>query len=61
MVIGAALAVVCLGEAMAQTWSQLTPEQQRILAPLKEDWPNIEPPRRKKWVQAFVEFVFFCV
>ena len=29
---------------------QLTPEQQRILAPLKDDWPNIEPPRRQKWL-----------
>ena len=37
--------------AAAQRWSQLNTEQQRILAPLKEDWPNIEPPRRKKWVE----------
>jgi hypothetical protein len=31
-------------------WSQLTPEQQRILNPLAEDWPNIEGKRRNKWV-----------
>jgi hypothetical protein len=31
-------------------WSQLTAEQQRILAPLADDWANIEPPRRAKWV-----------
>lgn len=32
-------------------WSQLTPEQQHILAPLQADWPNIEGKRRGKWVE----------
>lgn len=32
-------------------WSQLTPDQQQILAPLANDWANIEGPRRNKWVQ----------
>jgi len=31
-------------------WSQLTPEQQQILAPLSSDWNNWEDRRRKKWL-----------
>lgn len=31
-------------------WSQLTPEQQRILAPLANDWKNLNDRRRKKWL-----------
>jgi len=31
-------------------WNQLTPSQQQILAPLKDDWANIEGPRRYKWI-----------
>lgn len=31
-------------------WSQLTPEQQQILAPLAGDWNNFDDRRRKKWL-----------
>lgn len=31
-------------------WSQLTPEQQQILAPLASDWNNFDDRRRKKWL-----------
>jgi hypothetical protein len=31
-------------------WSQLTPEQQQILAPLSSDWNNFDERKRKKWV-----------
>lgn len=31
-------------------WSQLKPEQQRVLAPLKDDWSNLEGPRKRKWI-----------
>jgi hypothetical protein len=31
-------------------WSQLTVEQQKILAPLESEWPSIEGPRRGKWL-----------
>ncbi len=31
-------------------WSQLTPEQQQILAPLASDWNNLDERRRKKWL-----------
>lgn len=31
-------------------WSQLTPQQQAILAPLKNDWDGFKPQRRKKWL-----------
>jgi len=31
-------------------WSQLTPAQQQILAPLASDWKNFDDRRRKKWL-----------
>lgn len=31
-------------------WSQLTPEQQQILAPLAGDWNNFDSTQRKKWL-----------
>ncbi len=31
-------------------WPQLTPEQQRILAPLSADWKNLDDLRRAKWL-----------
>ncbi|MFW9611339.1 MAG: DUF3106 domain-containing protein [Fluviibacter sp.] len=32
-------------------WKALTPEQKQILAPLQEDWNNMERFRRKKWLE----------
>ena len=32
-------------------WKALTPKQKAILAPLEEDWPNMERFRRKKWLE----------
>lgn len=32
-------------------WKDLTPEQKTILAPLQEDWNNMERFRRKKWLE----------
>ena len=32
-------------------WKALTPEQKAILAPLEEDWNNMERFRRKKWLE----------
>jgi hypothetical protein len=31
-------------------WAELTADQQMILAPLKDDWPNLAPDTRRKWV-----------
>ena len=31
-------------------WSELKPEQQKILAPLKADWETLEVERRQKWI-----------
>lgn len=31
-------------------WSELTPEQQRILAPLSREWGELDGTRRKKWI-----------
>jgi hypothetical protein len=32
-------------------WSELTPAQRNILAPLMEDWQEIDTVRRKKWIK----------
>ena len=32
-------------------WSQLTPQQQEALAPLKSDWSNIDGTRKRKWLE----------
>lgn len=32
------------------SWSQLTAEQQQILAPLANDWNTLDEGRRKKWL-----------
>ena len=37
-------------EKAAPRWSQLKPEQQAILAPLREDWEHLEPQRKLNWV-----------
>lgn len=31
-------------------WAELTADQQMILAPLKPDWENLDPERRRKWI-----------
>ena len=31
-------------------WAELTADQQMILAPLKDDWADLAPDRRRKWV-----------
>jgi hypothetical protein len=31
-------------------WAELTADQQMILAPLKDDWADLVPDRRRKWV-----------
>lgn len=31
-------------------WSELSPKQQAVLAPLAADWDNLDTTRRKKWV-----------
>lgn len=37
-------------KANRPVWAELTADQQMILAPLKEDWENLAPDRRRKWV-----------
>ncbi len=32
-------------------WAELTPAQQQVLAPLKDDWQEIDTLRRGKWVR----------
>lgn len=37
-------------------WKNLTPDQKAILAPLQEDWNNMERFRRKKWLEIAARF-----
>jgi hypothetical protein len=37
-------------KAPRPTWSELTPAQQRILAPLEPEWEQLDTTRRNKWV-----------
>jgi hypothetical protein len=32
-------------------WSELSPRQQHVLAPLAPEWENLDGTRRKKWVE----------
>jgi hypothetical protein len=63
-----ALAVLTLGLCIALSafaaapankqpdWSQLTPEQQQVLAPLASDWNNFDERRRAKWLLLFKRY-----
>jgi hypothetical protein len=37
-------------KAERHAWAQLTADLQMILAPLKDDWANLDTDRRRKWV-----------
>lgn len=37
-------------KAPRPAWSELTPAQQKVLAPLQADWHSLNTTRRKKWV-----------
>ena len=37
-------------ESSGPSWSSLTPEQRKVLAPLQNDWPSIDAPRKSKWL-----------
>ena len=46
----AAASAATAAEKKQPDWSQLTPEQQQILAPLASDWNKFDNKRRKKWL-----------
>lgn len=31
------------------SWSQLTPAEKQVLAPLASDWERLDPQRKQKW------------
>ena len=37
-------------KAPTPPWSELTPAQQQVLAPLERDWGELDTTRRKKWI-----------
>lgn len=42
--------------ASEPAWSALTPAQQAALAPLRKDWPDIDAPRKQKWLEIAARF-----
>jgi len=53
LTLGLCIALSSLASAAGKKqpdWSQLTPGQQQILAPLASDWNNFDPIRRRKWL-----------
>jgi len=55
VVLALSLATSALAQSTSKkannpSWAQLTADQQMILAPLRDDWENIEPERRRKWI-----------
>ncbi len=38
------------GKSPRPLWSELSPKQQTVLAPLAADWDSLDTTRRKKWV-----------
>ncbi|HEU5293531.1 MAG TPA: DUF3106 domain-containing protein [Burkholderiaceae bacterium] len=39
------------GDAPGPSWTSLSAEQRAILAPLQNDWPSIDGPRKAKWLE----------
>jgi len=50
LALSAFSAVGAAANKKSPDWAQLTPDQQRILAPLASDWNNFDERRRKKWL-----------
>lgn len=44
------------GAAGAQTWQQLSAQQQQALAPLQPHWDGMAPERRQKWLELATRF-----
>lgn len=38
-------------EPSGPSWASLSPEQRRVLAPLRNDWPSIDATRKSKWIE----------
>ena len=37
-------------KAPRPAWSELTPAQQQVLAPVQAEWEQLDTPRRRKWI-----------
>ena len=46
LIPSAAHAQIALG---SPSWSQLTPQEKQVLAPLASDWNNLDAQRKQKW------------
>lgn len=50
LALGLLLPSTALAQRSSPAWSQLTPEQQRILAPIHGEWDKLDAPRKQKWI-----------
>ena len=41
--------LILSGSAFAQKWQDLKPEEQKVLAPLQQDWKSLSDLRKRKW------------
>jgi membrane protein involved in colicin uptake len=51
LALGLALsAPAVLAQRSSPSWSQLPPDQQRILAPIQGEWDKLDGQRKRKWI-----------
>ncbi len=48
--------VAAQGAAEGPAWTQLSPQQQTALAPLRNDWDGLEGERKRKWLEVAGRF-----
>ncbi len=44
------LSAYALAESAQPSWEQLKPQQKEVLAPLAQEWNNLDAVKRKKWL-----------
>ncbi|HEV7929114.1 MAG TPA: DUF3106 domain-containing protein, partial [Nitrosospira sp.] len=42
--------VTASAEGTKPSWSELKPQQREVLAPLAQEWNDMDPAKKKKWL-----------
>ena len=48
--LGFSLSAHALSEPNQPFWKDLKPQQREVLAPLSQEWDNMDPAKKKKWL-----------
>src|SRR5262249_13584517 len=56
ILVGAALPAWSAAPVSGPSWSQLSPAQQTALAPLRNDWNQLDANRKQKWMEVASRF-----